>query len=433
MDSLIIEGGARLCGQLRVSGAKNAALPVLMATLLTSDKVVLRNVPHLQDVTTIVNLVSQMGASVSMDEQMRLTINNSSVSNFDAPYELVKTMRAAILVLGPLLARFGEANVSLPGGCAIGVRPVDYHIQALRQLGAEIELEHGYIRASCKDGLRGARIVFKSSTVTGTENVLMAASLARGETVIENAACEPEIADLANFLNSMGAKIEGAGENCIRVTGVRELHGTEYTVLPDRIEAGTYLVAAAMTGGEITILDVESRLLQAVLGKITEAGANIGVDGNNIHLDMKGRKLKAVEVSTMPFPGFPTDMQAQVAAMNCIAAGTGVVRETIFESRFMHVQELQRMGADISLEHNVVVTNGARQLSGAALMATDLRSSACLVLAGLVAEGYTCINRIYHIDRGYETIEEKLNKLGARIKRVSEADGRQYMGAPVPA
>ncbi|MGV0005690.1 MAG: UDP-N-acetylglucosamine 1-carboxyvinyltransferase [Candidatus Porifericomitaceae bacterium WSBS_2022_MAG_OTU9] len=429
MNSLIIEGGSRLCGQMHVAGAKNSALPILMATLLTPDKVVVRNVPHLQDITTTMNLMAQMGSKVSIDEHMNINMCNDNINNFNAPYDLVKTMRASILVLGPLLAKFGEAHVSLPGGCAIGVRPVNYHIQAMRQLGAEVELDRGYIKAKCKGRLQGARVAFEIGTVTGTENLMMAAVLAKGETIIENAACEPEIVDLSMFLNSMGAKIEGAGEHTIRITGVKDLHGSEYTVLPDRIEAGTYLVAAAMTGGELKVLDVEPHLLDAVLDKLREAGAAITVKDCDIHLDMSGRKLKAVQIHTMPFPGFPTDMQAQITAMNCIGEGTGIVRETIFESRFMHVQELQRMGADISLEDNVVITSGPSKLSGAALMATDLRSSASLVLAGLVADGYTCVNRIYHIDRGYEAIEEKLNKLGARIRRVSEEQGRSYVEA----
>lgn len=423
MNSLIIEGGRKLHGEVRVAGAKNSALPILMATLLTPDKVVLHNVPHLQDVSTIVNLISQMGSSVSMDERMNLTIHNDSIDNFMAPYDLVRTMRASILVLGPLLTRFREAQVSLPGGCAIGVRPVNYHMQALRQLGASIELEHGYIKARCKGRLQGARVVFEASTVTGTENLMMAAVLAEGETVIENAACEPEIVDLSKFLNSMGAKIEGAGGHNIRITGVDELHGTEHTVMPDRIEAGTYLTAAAMTGGEVTTTAVDEQHLGAVLEKLREAGAKIDSGSDGIRLDMNGRRPKAVQVHTMPFPGFPTDMQAQITALNCIAEGTGLVRETIFESRFTHVQELQRMGADVRLEDNVVVTSGVERLSGASLMATDLRSSASLVLAGLVADGRTHVGRIYHIDRGYEAIEEKLNKLGARIRRVSGEQG----------
>ncbi|HIF49946.1 MAG TPA: UDP-N-acetylglucosamine 1-carboxyvinyltransferase [Thiotrichaceae bacterium] len=417
MDKLIIHGGTPLSGDIPISGAKNAALPILSATLLTDESVTIGNVPHLHDVTTTIELLGLMGAQVTVDERMRIEIDNSKVDNFFAPYELVKTMRASILVLGPLLARYGKADVSLPGGCAIGSRPVNLHLQGLTAMGADIIVEGGYIRATA-DRLKGAHLALDIVTVTGTENLMMAATLADGITVIENAAREPEVTDLANCLNKMGAKVSGAGTDRIEIEGVETLHGTDYDILPDRIETGTYLVAAAMTGGKVRLRNTQPSLLESVLAKLTEAGAKIEIEGNAISLDMEGKKLKAVDIHTSPFPGFPTDMQAQFTAMNCIAEGSGVITETVFENRFMHVHELQRMGADLKLEGNTTITEGVDQLTCAPVMATDLRASASLVLAGLVAEGETVVERIYHIDRGYETIEEKLSLLGANIKRV---------------
>jgi UDP-N-acetylglucosamine 1-carboxyvinyltransferase len=417
MDKLIIHGGTPLNGDILISGAKNAALPILSATLLTDESVTIGNVPHLHDVTTTIELLGLMGAQVTVDERMRIEIDNSKVDNYFAPYELVKTMRASILVLGPLLARYGKADVSLPGGCAIGSRPVNIHLQGLTAMGADIIVEGGYIRATA-DRLKGAHLALDIVTVTGTENLMMAATLADGITVIENAAREPEVTDLANCLNKMGAKVSGAGTDRIEIEGVETLHGTDYDILPDRIETGTYLVAAAMTGGKVHLRNTQPNLLESVLAKLTEAGAKIEIEGNAISLDMEGKKPKAVDIHTSPFPGFPTDMQAQFTAMNCIAEGGGVITETVFENRFMHVHELQRMGADLKLEGNTTITEGVDQLTCAPVMATDLRASASLVLAGLVAEGETVVERIYHIDRGYETIEEKLSLLGANIKRV---------------
>ncbi len=417
MDKLIIQGGSRLKGDISISGAKNAALPILSATLLTDQSVTIGNVPHLHDITTTIELLGRMGAQITVDERMRIEIDNSQINNFFAPYELVKTMRASILVLGPLLARYGKADVSLPGGCAIGSRPVNLHLQGLAAMGADITVEGGYIRASA-ERLKGAHLALDIVTVTGTENLMMAATLADGLTVIENAAREPEVTDLANCLNKMGAKVSGAGTDRIEIEGVETLHGTDYDILPDRIETGTYLVAAAMTGGKIRLRNTQPNLLEAVLAKLTEAGAKIEIEDNVISLDMEGKKPKAVDIHTSPFPGFPTDMQAQFTAMNSIANGSGVITETVFENRFMHVHELQRMGADLKLEGNTTITNGVEQLTCAPVMATDLRASASLVLAGLVAEGETVVERIYHIDRGYETIEEKLSQLGANIKRV---------------
>ena len=416
MDKLIIHGGKPLNGEIFVSGAKNAALPILSATLLTDQAVIISNVPHLHDITTTIELLGRMGAQVTVDERMRIEIDNSQIDNFFAPYELVKTMRASILVLGPLLARYGKAEVSLPGGCAIGSRPVNLHLQGLTAMGADINVEEGYIRATAKR-LQGAHITLDIVTVTGTENLMMAATLAEGVTILENAAREPEVTDLANCLNKMGAKITGAGTDRIEIEGVEALHGTEYQILPDRIEAGTYLVAAAMTGGKIRLKNTQPALLESVLAKLTEAGAEIEIDDQLISLDMKGKKPKAVDIHTSPFPGFPTDMQAQFTAMNCIADGSGTITETVFENRFMHVHELQRMGANLKLEGNTTITKGVDTLTCAPVMATDLRASASLVLAGLVAEGETVVDRIYHIDRGYETIEEKLSQLGADIKR----------------
>ena len=419
MERFRIHGGNRLDGTIRISGAKNAALPILMATLLTDEPMYISNVPHLQDVTTTMDMMSQMGTSVTITEKMTLEVANNDIQYYSASYDLVKTMRASILVLGPLLARFGRAHVSLPGGCAIGVRPVNFHMDGLRALGADIRIENGYIEASCEQGLIGDHIFMETSTVTGTENLMMAATLAKGTTILENAACEPEVADLARCLVSMGALIEGIGSRRLVITGVDRLHGASYRILPDRIEIGTYLTAAMMTGGRIHLEDAPSGMLETVLEQLRAAGADIQCSDNSITLDMHGKKPAAINLHTKPFPGIPTDMQAQLTAMNCIAQGTGTITETIFESRFMHVQELQRMGADVRLEGNTVITQGVDQLAGAPLMATDLRSSASLVLAGLVADGETIINRIYHIDRGYETIDEKLKQLGADIQRES--------------
>jgi UDP-N-acetylglucosamine 1-carboxyvinyltransferase len=418
MDKLSIVGGATLNGEVRIAGAKNAALPILAATLLAEGKVTLSNVPHLRDITTTMELLGRMGVALTVGERMCIEADARRVTSFAAPYELVKTMRASILVLGPLLARFGRADVSLPGGCAIGARPVNLHIDGLRAMGADISVEGGYIRARA-ERLRGARLVMDLVTVTGTENLMMAAALAKGESVIENAAREPEITDLADFLNGMGARIEGAGTDTIRIQGVERLEGTSYRVLPDRIETGTYLVGAAMTGGRIVARDTCPELLDAVLAKLREAGAEIETGPDWISLDMHGRRPRAVDVHTAPHPAFPTDMQAQFCALNAIADGVGIITETVFENRFMHVLELQRMGADIRLEGNVAVCHGVERLTAAPVMATDLRASAGLVLAGLVAEGETLVDRIYHIDRGYDNIEEKLSTLGARIRRTS--------------
>ena len=417
VDKLIIHGGIPLEGEICISGAKNAALPILAATLLTSEPVVISNVPHLNDITTTMALLAGMGSELMVDEKMNIEVSNRSLKNFFAPYELVKTMRASILVLGPLLSRYGRADVSLPGGCAIGSRPVNMHIRGLEAMGAQIDVEGGYIRARA-DRLRGAQLTMDIVTVTGTENLMMAATLAEGETVIENAAREPEVVDLAMCLNRMGAKIEGAGTDRIVIRGVDSMRGTSHVILPDRIETGTYLVAAAMTGGQVKLKNTRPDLLDAVLAKLQEAGAEVKVEDGAIVLNMSGRRPEAVNVHTSPFPGFPTDMQAQFTAMNCISKGNGTVTETVFENRFMHVQELQRMGADLKVEGNTAICNGVRRLTGAPVMATDLRASASLVLAGLVARGDTIVDRIYHIDRGYETIEEKLQALGAKIKRM---------------
>lgn len=417
MDKLIIQGGEPLRGEISISGAKNAALPILAATLLTDESVIVSNVPHLHDITTTMELLGQMGSELTVDERMNIEVNNSNIKELFAPYELVKTMRASILVLGPLLARYGKADVSLPGGCAIGSRPVNLHINGLIAMGADIQVEGGYIRATAKR-LKGVLLTMDMITVTGTENLMMAATLADGTTVLENAAREPEVVDLANCLNSMGARIKGAGTDKIVIEGVEALHGTQHCILPDRIETGTYLVAAAMTGGCIRLKNTRPQLLDSVIGKLTEAGAEIELDDNSISLNMAGKRAKAVDVYTSPFPGFPTDMQAQFTALNCIAQGVGTITENVFENRFMHVQELQRMGAEVKLEGNTVISTGVEKLTSAPVMATDLRASASLVLAGLVAEGATVVERIYHIDRGYETIEEKLAQLGARIKRV---------------
>jgi len=417
MDKLLIRGGERLMGEVRVAGAKNAALPILAGTLLAEGPVRLANVPHLRDITTTLELLGRMGMAFILGERMTIEADASGVDRFSAPYELVRTMRASILVLGPLLARFGQAEVSLPGGCAIGARPVNLHLDGLRAMGAEISVEQGYIHARARR-LRGARLVMELVTVTGTENLMMAAALAEGETLIENAAREPEVVDLAEFLNGMGARIEGAGTDCIRVQGVERLVGASHPILPDRIEAGTFLVAAAMTGGRVVTRDMRPELLDAVLGKLRKAGAEIETGPDWISLDMQGRRPRAVNVHTAPHPAFPTDMQAQFCALNSIAEGVGIITENVFENRFMHVPEMQRMGADISLEGNTAICRGVPRLTGAPVMATDLRASAGLVLAGLVARGETLIDRIYHLDRGYDNIEEKLSGLGANIRRV---------------
>ena len=420
MDKLIIHGGASLEGEVSISGAKNSALPILSATLLTDQPVTISNVPHLHDITTTIELLGLMGSRITVNERMHIEIDNAQINNFFAPYELVKTMRASILVLGPLLARYGKADVSLPGGCAIGSRPVNIHLQGLIAMGADITTDSGYIRAETKGRLKGVHLTLDIVTVTGTENLMMAATLADGLTIIENAAREPEVKDLANCLNKMGAKISGAGTDHIEIEGVESLHGTEHEILPDRIETGTYLVAAAMTGGTMRLKNTQSILLESVITKLTEAGAKIEIEENAISIDMKGKKPKAVDVHTSPFPGFPTDMQAQFTAMNSIAEGSGTITEAVFENRFMHVHELQRMGADLKLQGNTTITDGVEQLTCAPVMATDLRASASLVLAGLVAEGETVVDRIYHIDRGYETIEEKMSQLGASIRRVPD-------------
>ena len=417
MDKLHITGGTVLDGEVRIAGAKNAALPILAATLLAEGTSVVGNVPHLHDITTTLELLGGMGVQLVVDERMRVEVDSGTVRKFSAPYDLVKTMRASILVLGPLLARFGRADVSLPGGCAIGSRPVNLHIEGLRAMGAEIEVENGYIRARSKR-LKGARLVLDLVTVTGTENLMMAAALAAGESVIENAAREPEVVDLANFLIAMGARISGAGTDTIHIEGVERLTGTNYEVLPDRIETGTYLVAAAITGGRVKVRDTRPDLLDAVLQKLREAGGLIETGPDWILLDMQGRRPQSVDVHTAPYPAFPTDMQAQFTALNSVARGVGTITENVFENRFMHVQEMRRMGADIRLEGNVAICAGVESLTAAPVMATDLRASASLVLAGLVAKGETVVERIYHIDRGYDCIEEKLAGLGARIKRL---------------
>ncbi len=417
MDKLIISGGRRLEGEVRISGAKNATLPILAATLLADEPVTVGNIPHLHDVTTTIELLGRMGVGVTIDERMGVEVDPRSIREFYAPYELVKTMRASILVLGPLVARYGSADVSLPGGCAIGARPVNLHIAGLQQMGAEIRVEGGYIRAKAKR-LHGAHIVMDLVSVTGTENLMMAASLADGTTIIENAAREPEVVDLADCLNLMGANVSGAGTDRLVIKGVERLSGTEYRVLPDRIETGTYLVAGAITGGHVLVKDTRPELLEAVLVKLREAGARVDIGDDWIELDMGGKRPRAVGVRTAPYPGFPTDMQAQFCALNAIAEGNTTIIETVFENRFMHVLELQRMGADIQLEGHNAVIRGIERLNAAPVMATDLRASASLVLAGLIADGETVVERIYHIDRGYECIEEKLAGLGARIRRV---------------
>jgi len=416
MDKLVIEGGVPLTGEISVSGAKNAALPILTAALLTGEPLTVSNVPHLRDVTTMLNLLAQMGVAVSMDEKLGVALAASRITDPVAPYDLVRTMRASVLVLGPLVARCGEARVSLPGGCAIGMRPVDQHLKGLQAMGAEVSIEHGYISVRAKR-LRGANICMDLVTVTGSENLMMAATLAAGTTRIENAAREPEVVDLADCLNAMGARVRGAGSGVITIEGVERLHGARYRVMPDRIETGTFLAAAAATGGSIRLTGARPDILDSVLEKLREAGAVIETGRDWIALKTNGA-LNAVNVRTSPYPAFPTDMQAQFMALNSVARGTALVTETIFENRFMHVQELKRLGADIEVEGNTAVVKGVPHLDGATVMATDLRASASLVLAGLIARGTTTVDRVYHLDRGYERIEEKLSRLGARIRRV---------------
>ncbi len=418
MSKLIINGGVTLQGELRASGAKNAVLPILAATLLADGPVTIRNVPHLQDVTTTMELLGRMGVDLVVDEKMNIQVDPRSIHTFQAPYELVRTMRASILVLGPLLARFGQAEVSLPGGCAIGSRPVNLHIKGLEAMGADIKVENGYIRARA-GRLKGARIVLDLVTVTGTENLLMAAALAQGTTIIENAAREPEVVDLAACLNAMGAQIEGAGTDTLVIDGVERLNGIQYQVLPDRIETGTYLLAGAITGGRVKVKDTRPDTLEAVLLKLEEAGVWVNTGPDWIEVDMNGGRPRAVRIRTAPYPAFPTDMQAQFVALNSVAEGVGMITETVFENRFMHVQELHRMGAQIELEGNTAISIGVPKLTGAPVMATDLRASASLILAALVADGDTVVDRIYHIDRGYDCIEEKLSHLGARIRRTA--------------
>jgi UDP-N-acetylglucosamine 1-carboxyvinyltransferase len=417
MDKLQIHGGIALDGEIRISGSKNATLPILAGCLLADGPVTISNVPHLQDVTTMIELLGRMGVSVTVDEKMRIEVDTSTIKEYFAPYQLVKTMRASILVLGPLLARFGSADVSLPGGCAIGARPVNIHVAGLQAMGADIHIENGYIKARARR-LKGAHLVLETVTVTGTENLMMAATLADGETVLENAAREPEVVDLAHFLVAMGADIRGAGTDRIVIQGVERLHSCEYEVLPDRIETGTYLVAGAITSGRVRVKNTRPQHVEAVIDKLEEAGAAITSGENWIEIDMRGRRPQAVDIRTAPYPAFPTDMQAQFAALNTTASGVGTIIETIFENRFMHMLEMRRMGAEIRLEGNTAIIKGVERLTAAPVMATDLRASASLILAALVADGRTEIERIYHIDRGYEAIEEKLQQLGARIRRV---------------
>jgi UDP-N-acetylglucosamine 1-carboxyvinyltransferase len=417
VEKLSIEGGAPLEGEVSISGAKNAALPILCASILTAGTLRVENVPRLRDVTTTLNLLGQMGMELSLDDKLGLSLRGDGLHSVVAPYELVKTMRASILVLGPLVARFGKAKVSLPGGCAIGVRPVDQHIKGLRALGAEIDIEHGYIHARA-GRLKGTRLVMDLVTVTGTENLMMAACLAEGTTVIENAAREPEVADLADCLNAMGARVEGAGGDVITVHGVSALHGATHRVMPDRIESGTFLAAVATAGGRVTVRDCLPRSLDAVTAKLSEAGARIDTGPDWMRIEME-RRPSAVNLRTAPYPAFPTDMQAQFMSLNCVADGTSTITETIFENRLMHVQELRRLGAAIDVQGNTAIIRGVDRLEGAAVMATDLRASASLVIAGLVAQGTTTVDRIYHLDRGYERIEEKLRRLGARVQRIS--------------
>jgi len=419
VDKLVIQGGTQLNGEIRIAGAKNSALPIIASTLLTSDVIEIGNLPHLFDITTMLELLGCMGVETVVGEKLNVQINSSSIRNFSAPYELVKTMRASILVLGPMLSRFGEAEVALPGGCAIGSRPVNLHLAAMKKMGAQIKMENGYIKANTRGKrLRGAHILMDIVTVTGTENVMMAATLAEGQTIIENAAREPEVVDLAHCLRAMGADISGEGTATITINGVERLHGGSYPIMPDRIETGTYLIAAAATRGRIKVKDTRPNILEAVLSKLEEAGAQIEIGPNWITLDMHGQRPKAVSLTTAPYPAFPTDMQAQFTALNAISEGSGSITETVFENRFMHVHEMNRMGADLRVEGNTVIFRGVAALKGAPVMATDLRASASLVIAGLVSESETTVDRIYHIDRGYECIEEKLQLLGAKIRRL---------------
>ena len=418
MDRLVIEGGKRLDGEVWISGAKNSALPILASTILPSSPITICNLPHLHDITTMLELLRRMGIELTIGDKLSVEFDPTTITEYIAPYELVKTMRASILVLGPLLARHGRAQVSLPGGCAIGSRPVDLHIRGLEAMGAEITVENGYIDARVDGRLKGGRVFFDTVTVTGTENILMAAALAEGETVIENAAREPEVVDLAECLIAMGAKISGAGTDTIRVQGVERLEGCTFSVMPDRIETGTYLIAGAITSGRVRTRNTRADILDAVLQKLEEAGAKITTGDDWIELDMEGRRPKAVNITTAPYPAFPTDMQAQFAALNAVAEGVGRIKETIFENRFMHMQEMIRLGAKVAIEGNTAIVEGVEKLKGATVMATDLRASASLVLAALVAEGETPIDRIYHIDRGYECIEEKMQLLGAQVRRV---------------
>ena len=418
MDKLLISGPCRLEGEIRISGSKNSALPILAASLLSDEAVKIRNIPHLHDITTMIELLRCLGVEVLIDEKLGVEIHANSICEFTAPYELVKTMRASILVLGPLLAHFGKARVSFPGGCAIGSRPIDLHLQGLEALGASIIVENGYIEARCDDRLKGAHIFMDKVTVGGTENVLMAATLAEGQTIIENAAREPEVCDLAHCLNAMGAKVSGVGTDRLVVDGVDALHGCEYEVMPDRIEAGTFLVAAAATRGKVRLKGISADALDAVIAKLEEAGAQIVAEGDTISLDMQGERPKAVNIRTAPYPAFPTDMQAQFTAMNAVAEGVGTVVETIFENRLIQTHEMNRMGAKITIEGNTAIVDGTELLTGAPVMASDLRASASLVVAGLCAQGDTLVDRIYHIDRGYECIEEKMRLLGASIRRI---------------
>jgi len=418
MDKLIIKGGFSLKGEIRIAGAKNSALPILAATLLTQETIQICNLPHLFDITTMLELLGCMGVQPIIDEKLNVEVDSSTIKHFSAPYELVKTMRASILVLGPLLTRYGQAEVALPGGCAIGSRPVNLHISALQAMGADIVVEDGYIKASVKGKLNGAHIFMDLVTVTGTENVMMAACLAEGQTVIENAAREPEVVDLANCLVKMGADISGQGTDTIIINGVKDLHGCSYSVMPDRIETGTYLIAAAATRGHIKVKDTRPDILESLLSKLDQVGAEIKLGDNWIELNMHGKRPQAVSLRTAPYPAFPTDMQAQFTALNSVAAGTGSITETVFENRFMHVHEMNRMGASIKVEGNTVIVQGVDALKGAPVMATDLRASASLIIAGLVSQNETSVDRIYHIDRGYECIEEKLQLLGAQIRRV---------------
>lgn len=420
MDKLLIQGGRVLSGEVLISGAKNAALPILFASLLAEEPVMISNVPHLKDITTTLALLAEMGAQIALCDRWNVQIDASKVDKRVAPYNLVRTMRASILVLGPLLARYREAQVSLPGGCAIGSRPVDLHIKGMQAMGADIEIKNGYIHAKAPNGLVGTKLVLDKVTVTGTENLMMAAALAKGQTIIKHAAREPEVVDLANFLNTLGAKISGAGTDTLVIDGVKALGGGSYTIVPDRIEAGTYLAAAAVTGGKVRVKNVQPALLESVLTKLSDAGGHIDVEDRAVTLDMKGMRPKAVSIRTEPYPAFPTDMQAQFMAINAVAEGASTITETIFENRFMHAGEMIRMGANIKLQGNTAFCEGVKRLKGAPVMATDLRASAGLVLAGLAAEGETLIDRIYHVDRGYECIEEKFSQLGANIVRIND-------------